>query len=285
MAKHFSKRSSTHMLIDYVASARISELEVEEWMKKIEGNVREVRETEEEVRKLQQRQVEVNTEIDTLLETYIHNLREAAAAAKSQLSTQVASAISRIQSNLSQSPHPETITLTLTPPNIDSIFQVSVYREEKYVLASAPGGGWRFKGGIDALSFKPSVGIYLTAVALTKGGPESIVTPRLMVLEVLEGRESQGTVIYRHTHSELLTSSHQYMTVVRLEKEVQLQAEGEYTVKAVVEGGEGYRIGPLCAGQQDGLEVSLFPCRFKPGDTNNGSTGTSGIFFELWYRK
>lgn len=290
---HFSQPSPTHMLVPYAAGFVISEQEWETCLKVTDSAVQASDYLDEEICRLKQKKEEIDREIDSQVEKYVGEMREAAQEAKTLLEAEMCQAINRVAqlrtpemraaalAARETGRHLETIAFTFSRPRTDAIFSISVFPEATYRLAKSTGGTWEFRGRIDAVSFLSSKPLYLTALSLSKGRESSSV---LTTLEILEGGESRGRVVYKHNQREILISEHPYMVTIRLETAVRVEANTAYTLKAVAMGGQGYRTGPMCLGEQEGLVITLQTCKFKPEDQSNGTVWNSGIFYELCYR-
>lgn len=294
LATHFSKPSAAHLIVSYAAGFVVSEQEWESCLKVTESAVKASDYVEEEICLLRQKEEEIEKEIDSQVEKYVGEMREAAQAAKAQLKTEMCLAINRVAglrnpdmratllSAKDSGRHLETVAFACSRPRSDSIFTISVFPEAKYQFATSTGGFWEFYNHIDALSFLPSKSLSLTAISLTKSHDSVSI---LTTLDILEGGESRGRVLYSHNQREILTSDHPYMVTIRLKTAVRVEGNAVYTLKAVIEGGQGYRTGPLCLREQEGLVITLQTCKFKQGDRTNGTVCNSGIFYELWYRR
>ena len=294
LAAHFLKKSLTHVLMSYGAGAGVSREELAPCFAVMSSAEQVSDYVDKEIRWLMERKEEITRGIDNQVDIYIRDMREAAETAKTNLDAEICEAVNRVSrlrnpdmraSALSAKDtghHLETISFTYSRPKADTVFHIAIFSEAKYQLAVSTGGNWRFNDRIDALSFKTSKALSLTAISLSKGFES---TPVLTTLEVLEGGDLRGRVMYSHDQREILTSEHPFFCTIRLKTEVNIEANRIYTLKAVILGGQGYRTGPLCLGDQEGLVVTLLPCKFRAEDQNNGTGDKSGIFYELCYRR
>lgn len=294
LAAHFLKKSLTHVLMPYAAGTGVSREELAPCLAVVDTAMRVSGYVDNEIHWLMERKEEITRGIDNQVEIYIREMREAAEAAKASLDTEICEAVTRV--NRLRNPdmrasallakdngqHLETISFTYSRPRADTVFHIAIFSEAKYQLAVSTGGNWRFNDRIDALSFKTSRAVSLTAISLSKGFES---TPVLTALEILEGGDLKGRVMYSHDQREILTSDHSFLCTIRLKTEVNIEANRVYTLKAVIVGGQGYRTGPLCLGDQEGLVVTLLPCKFRAEDQNNGTGDKSGIFYEICYRR
>ena len=168
---------------------------------------------------------------------------------------------------------------------VTSEFLVSFADPIQVQLATVrPNQWWSCTSGVEALTVSFSRPMKLCAVSIGKQQPgRPPVT--LESLQVVEGRSTQGKVLYVHQRVCPVNSELPDRVEIQLRSSVPMKAGACYTIKAELRGGQ-----VMCTGRvarmvtERDVQLSIDPAEFSGSDISGGSDTESGIFFSLSYQ-